>query len=211
LEITHCLRGSFLFLEGSSFSAILTLFRNSPGVSPPINFLLEVLHGNEPAIKAYRKSGFEIERTLRSYVADTAILRNLPTSEGIDVHCADAAAVESLIPEADWTPSFENRFNAHLAIPDQVTFYGAYDGNECVGAVVYCKKLNWLLSLLVKRTHRHRGIGRSLMQHLAGTIPEVVSKLAALNVDGEDASMEAFLKAIGFSHLIDQYEMSRDL
>jgi len=174
-------------------------------------FLLEVLQKNEPAIKAYQKSGFEITRELKCYVADTESLRKLAGNAGIDVRPIDATTFESLLPDADWTPSFENRFTAHLAIPEHVTFFGAYDGEDCVGAVSYCPGLNWLLSLLVKRSERRRGVGRSLLRHLASTIPEVTPKLPALNVDGEDTGMQAFFEAVGFSHLIDQYEMSRSL
>ena len=173
--------------------------------------LLEVLQRNEPAIKAYQKSGFEITREFRCFVAETASLRNLPSSEELDVRLINVATFEGLIPEAEWTPSFENRFTAHLAIPDHVTFFGAYDGHECVGVIAYCQALNWLLSLLVKRSHRRRGVGQSLIRHLGTMMPEATTKLAALNVDGQDTGMQAFLEAVGFSHLIDQYEMSRAL
>jgi len=174
-------------------------------------FLLEVLQDNKPAIKAYQKSGFTVSRELRCFVAETESLRNRSGSAGIDVRPTDAATFESLIPEADWTPSFENRFTAHLAIPDHVTFLGAYDGDDCVGAIAYCQALNWLLFLLVKHSHRRRGVGRSLLQHLTTTMPEDATKLPALNVDGHDTGMQAFFEATGFKHLIDQYEMTRDL
>jgi len=174
-------------------------------------FVLEALQRNEPAIKAYQKSGFEIVRELKCFVAETENLRELPGSVGIDVRPTDAATFESLIPEAEWTPSFENRFTAHLAIPDHISFLGAFDGNDCVGAVSYCAGLNWLLSVLVKRSHRLRGVGTSLLEYLAATMPEASPKLPALNVDGNDKGMQAFFEAIGFSHLIDQYEMTRDL
>ncbi|MCK5828289.1 GNAT family N-acetyltransferase, partial [Candidatus Bipolaricaulota bacterium] len=173
-------------------------------------FILEVLQKNKPAIKAYQKSGFEIARELKCFVAGTDNLRQLPTSASLDIRLIDAGTFEGLIPEARWSPSFENRFTAHLAIPEQVAFLGAYEGDNCVGAISYCAGLNWLLSLLVKRTHRHRGVGRSLLQHLASTLlPEDAPKLAALNVDGDDTDMQAFFEAVGFSHLIDQYEMGR--
>lgn len=174
-------------------------------------FLLEVRQGNEPAIKAYQKSGFEITREFRCFAAETESLRKLPGSTGIDVRITDATTFESLIPEAKWTPSFENRFSAHLAIPDHITFFGAYDGDHCVGAIAYCGKLNWLISLLVKRSHRRRGVGRALLKHLASSMPESVTKLSALNVNGDDKGMQAFFEAAGFSHLIGQYKMSREL
>ena len=171
--------------------------------------LLEVLQRNKSAIKAYQKSGFKITREFRCFVAETERLRKLPSNAGIDVRLTDAAAFEGLIPEAEWIPSFENRFTAHLAIPDHVTFFGAYDGDECVGAIAYCQALNWLLSLLVRRSHRLRGVGRSLLKHLATMMPGTVAKLAAVNVDGQDTGMQTFFEAVGFSPLIDQYEMSR--
>ena len=174
-------------------------------------FLLEVLQSNEPAIKAYQKSGFAIAREFRCYIAGKEHLLSLPGGADIDVRFTDAASFENLIPEADWTPSFENRFTAHRAIPDHVMFLGAYDEGNCVGTIAYCEKLNWLLSLLVKRSYRRHGIGRALLRHLAGTLPDSVTKLAALNVDGQDAGMQAFFEAAGFTHLIDQYEMGRAL
>ena len=174
-------------------------------------FLLEVLQRNKPAIKAYQKSGFEINREFRCFVAETKSLRKLPLRAGIDVRSTDAATFESLILEAEWTPSFENRFTAHLAIPDHVTFFGAYEEDECVGAIAYCQALNWMLSLLVKRSHRRRGVGQSLIRQLATMMPEAATKLAALNVDGQDTGMQTFFEAVGFKHLIDQYEMSRAL
>jgi ribosomal protein S18 acetylase RimI-like enzyme len=174
-------------------------------------FLLEVLQSNEPAIKAYQKSGFEIARELKCYVAETTLLMKLTNSPGIVVRPIDAATFEELVSEADWTPSFENRFTAHLAIPDHVTFIGAFDEDECIGSIAYCSELNWLLSLLVKRSHRRRGVGKVLLKHLAATMPEAATKLPALNIDGDDKGMQAFFGTIGFSHLIDQYEMSRGL
>jgi len=174
-------------------------------------FLLEALQKNEPAIRAYQKSGFEIRREFRCFVTKTESLRNLPSSAEIVVRPTTAATFESLIPEAEWTPSFENRFTAHLAIPDQVAFLGAYDGDDCVGATAYCGRLNWLLSLVVKRSHRRGGVGRALLKYLASSMPGSVTKLPALNVDGDDKGMQAFFERAGFTHLIDQYEMSRDL
>jgi len=54
-------------------------------------------------------------------------------------------------------------------------------------------------------------VGKALLQHLATTMPEAAPKLSALNVDGKDTGMQAFFESSGFSHLIDQYEMSLDL
>jgi ribosomal protein S18 acetylase RimI-like enzyme len=171
-------------------------------------FLLEVLQSNEPAIRAYTKAGFAVTRELRSYVAAKEHLASLPVHDRITVRAADATTFESLSPESDWAPSFENRFSAHRFLPGQVAFLAAHDGPTCVGTAAYCAKLNWLLSLLIKPSHRRRGVGTALLRHVAALMPEAAARLAALNVDGGDAGMQAFFLAAGFDHLVDQYEMS---
>jgi len=174
-------------------------------------FLLEVLQQNEPAIKAYEKSGFAITRELKCIAAETSHLENLAPNPTFEIRPATAETFRTLISEADWVPSFENRFTAQTSIPDHVETLGAFEGETPVGAISYCRDLNWLLSLLVKREHRHRGVGRSLLNALTSLIPADRSRLAALNVDASDEGMLSFFKAVGFSPLVDQYEMQRAL
>jgi ribosomal protein S18 acetylase RimI-like enzyme len=174
-------------------------------------FHLEVLQSNERAIKAYERAGFAVHRELRCYVAEKRHLLALTDCDSVEVRPSNAQTFESLVAEADWTPSFENRFTAHRSLPGHVTFLGAYDGDECIGIIAYCPALHWLLTLLVRRGHRGKGVGRALLHHLATTLPENVSRLAALNVDGGDQGMQAFFAALGFEHLVDQFEMTLDV
>jgi len=174
-------------------------------------FALEVLQQNEAAIAAYRKSGFETARELRCFIADVGTLRDLPDAPDLRIEPIDAPHFHALATEADWTPSFENRFTAVDAIPDQVTIFGAWRGEECVGAIAYAPSLDWLLSLLVRRAARRQGVGRTLVRHLAHRLPETASRLAALNVDGDDTGMQGFFADLGFEPLVDQYEMRRTL
>ncbi len=172
-------------------------------------FVLEVLQQNEPAIKAYRKSGFEIARELRCYAGQVAELRELNRASSIDLRPIDRTELARLEQTADWVPSFENRFSAIGAIADHVQLTGAFVDGDCVGAIAYSPALRWLLTLVVSAEHRRRGVGTALIRHLAGTFDDSVERLTALNVDGGDAGMQSFFEAIGFTHLIDQYEMVR--
>ncbi len=171
-------------------------------------FVLEVLQNNEPAIKAYRKAGFEISRELRSYVADTAAVVGRSTPRW-NLRPIDVARFEDVARDADWLPSFENRISAVRCLADDVTLVGAFDGEDCVGAYVYSAPLRWLLSIVVRPSHRRRGIGRALLAHAAANVPEGVTRVAALNVDGSDTGMQAFFAESGFAELVDQYEMTR--
>jgi len=174
-------------------------------------FVLEVLQQNDPAIKAYRKSGFEIARALKCYAGQASELRALDTPPDIEIRRITRTDLAGLEQSADWIPSFENRFSAVDAIPDAVQLAGAFVNGTCVGATAYVPLLNWLLTLVVDREHRRRGVGTALIARLAGTLPESVTRLSALNVDGTDTGTQAFFESLSFSHLVDQYEMTRDL
>lgn len=171
-------------------------------------FLLEVLASNEPAIKAYTKAGFATRRDLRSFVANAPALA-ATTGGPFVLRPIDEAAWASLAEEMDWLPSFENRISAVRALEGAVSLVGAFDGAKCVGAYAYCPALRWLLSLVVARAHRRRGVGRALVTHAASALPEGVTRLAALNVDGADRGTQQFFERLGFAVLVDQYEMER--
>ena len=172
-------------------------------------FVLEVLQENEPAIKAYTKSGFEISRELRSYAGDLAQIREQAPTLDWAIRNASLQEIEPLESEADWTPSFENRLSIPHQTEDFVVHYGAFDGDRCVGAIGYIPSLHWVQMLVVAASHRRRGIGTALLHHLAGTLPEEAKRLPIINVDRSDEGMEAFFDSLGFAHLIDQFEMTR--
>ncbi|MCX6093102.1 MAG: GNAT family N-acetyltransferase [Candidatus Bipolaricaulota bacterium] len=171
-------------------------------------FVLEVLQTNEPAIKAYRKTGFETSRELRSFVADAAAFAEADPAAW-NLHPIGLAQFEDVARDVDWLPSFENRISALRAIPGDVSLVGAFDGLTCVGAYAYSAPLRWLLSVVVARSQRRRGVGRALITHVAAGLPEGVTRLAALNVDGGDVGMQKFLTRLGFAPLVDQFEMQR--
>ena len=174
-------------------------------------FVLEVLQQNEPAIRAYRKSGFEIARELKCFVAQISELQELDTPLVPEIRPATRADLAKLESSLDWLPSFENRFTAVDAIPDDVKLTGAFVGGVCVGVTAYAPPLNWLLTLVVDRGHRRCGVGTTLIAHLAGTLSETATRLSVLNVDGSDEGAQMFFESLGFSPLVDQYEMVRDL
>jgi ribosomal protein S18 acetylase RimI-like enzyme len=175
-------------------------------------FLLEVLHGNDSAIAAYRKVGFEITRTLACFGVNFHHVTHRPDNEdsSITVSPVDRATIASFAREVDWTPSWENAFASIERMPGELVAYGAHDGNDCVGIIVYTPVLGLILSLVVRRTHRRRGIGARLVRHLARHPPGAPGA-RLLNVDRADCGMLEFLDHVGFRHLIDQYEMTRPI
>ncbi|MDD4904173.1 MAG: GNAT family N-acetyltransferase [Candidatus Bipolaricaulis sp.] len=170
-------------------------------------FVLEVLQDNAPAIRAYRKARFETTRTLRSFVAARSVIRR-PASSRWTLRTIDLMQFERVAEEMDWLPSFENRISAVRAILSDVSLVGAFEKERCVGAYAYSAPLRWLLSL-VCRSHRRLGIGRALLVHVVEHLPDGVERIAALNVNGADDGMQGFLGHLGFTPLVDQFEMRR--
>jgi len=173
-------------------------------------FVLEALKGNEPAIRAYRRSGFEISREFRCFTASTQTVRERPAGP-LPIHVVSSDTVDDLQEATDWLPSFENRFTAPAAVPEQVISHGAFAADRCIGIATYLPILNWLLTLLVHPDVRRRGIGRSLLQRVATQIPDTICNLSVLNVDASDTGMQGFLQQCGFGHLVDQVEMRRTI
>jgi ribosomal protein S18 acetylase RimI-like enzyme len=172
-------------------------------------FLLEVLQVNEPAIRAYSKTGFEVTRDLACFKLQ--LDKGLPASAppaGIEMKETDRAAVAAFSTEIDWQPSWENGFPAMARTPDQLLILGAFDQDRCVGVIVYSPLLNWIMTLVVRRSHRRRGIGTALVGSLAERLPEGLAEVKLLNVDHSDEGMLTFLERLDFDHWIDQFEMA---
>lgn len=175
-------------------------------------FLLEVLQVNEPAIRAYTKAGFEVTRELACFKLklDEPIFSSEPPT-AIEVKEVDRASVAGFSTEVDWQPSWENGFPAIEKTPDQLLILGAFERDRCVGVIVYTPLLNWIMTLVVSRTHRRRGVGSALVQGLVERLPGGLTEVKLLNVDRSDEGMLTFLERLGFDHWIDQYEMARDI
>jgi len=174
-------------------------------------FYLEVIQDNEPAVRAYRKAGFEITRELRCFQLPAAPLRGRDGDGPLPLRPVDRGAVVRFAAEIDWTPSWENSFAAIARIDDRLLILGAFDGEACVGEAVYSPHFNWVMSLVVSRSHRRRGIGSALLGELARNVPAEVESLKVLNVDAGDLATLRLLDAAGATSYVDQYEMALDL
>jgi len=174
-------------------------------------FALEVLQENEPAIKAYRKSGFEITREFRCLIAEPDDVRAVSPRSDAEIRPIGREDLRRLEACSDWLPSFENRFGAVDALSEYVQILGAFVDGRCVGALAYSPKLNWFLTLVVDPAYRRQRIATALTAHMTTLLPPSVTKLVVQNVQMSDAGMLRFFDSLGFGHLVDQYEMTRDI
>ncbi len=173
-------------------------------------FVLEVLAGNGPAIGAYRKAGFEVERTLACYQLETTRLARVPPdgARGIKVVSGERSLVAGLAAEYDWSPSWENGFEAIERIPDELVVLGAHREGRCAGVIAFSPLFAWVMSLVVRREDRRRGVASALVRGLVDRLGMEVKTIKLLNVDATDTAMIALLERLGFEHTVDQYEMA---
>lgn len=176
------------------------------------SFVLEVIKGNEPAIRAYRKAGFEISREFRCFELRIVDLRGGPAGSGLfPIRPVDRQVVSSLAEHASWPPSWENSFAAIERIQDELIVVGAFDGDTCIGTAAYTPMFNWILTIIVEPTYRRQGVGTTLIEALARSLPEEIEGVRLHNVEASDAGMVEFLSGLGFKPLVDQYEMIREV
>lgn len=175
-------------------------------------FLLEVLQVNQPAIKAYQKSGFSITREFDCLGLDRRAFQ-VNDSQDIPVEIKPVAQnrVKEFIGFADWQPSWENSFAAIARIPDEVILRGAFADNEPVGFLAYYPLLNWIMSLVVRRDYRRKGVATALLANFLGDFDGEVAQINLVNVDRSDVAMPAFLQKMGFKLFTSQYEMEMQL
>ena len=131
-----------------------------------------------------------------------------PRPDAHSIRPVDRSVVPGFAEHLEWLPSWENDLPSIERIPDDLVCFGAFDGSDCVGAIVHSPVMNWVLFLGVKRGYRRRGIASSLVGHLAAHLPQVVPELRFANVDPVDTGMAALLTGLGGRLTVKQFEMS---
>lgn len=192
-------------LAGRLFEAALPVLKRRGTV----RFLLEVLQENAPAVKAYERTGFRITRPLVCYQCEHP---ELPGPSGAwEIRPVGRDLLGAFEDQLDWPPSWENSFDALRAIPDEVRLSGAFLGGSCVGLVAYYPALRWIMTLVVQRAHRGKGLGTALLAHALRTSEPGGRPVRVNNVDPSDAAMAAVLRRCGFREFTAQYEMVYEL
>jgi ribosomal protein S18 acetylase RimI-like enzyme len=165
-------------------------------------FVLEVLQENEPAIKAYQKTGFIIVRELDCFELNLDKAKfSVNDVELIEIRPIDKEELELCKDFLDWQPSWETSFASIKRIPDKVFLFGARYKGELVGLLVYYPALNWIMCIAVKKSCRRKGIATMLVKHLSDHLRDKVSSVKLINVQHSDEGTINFLKKVGCLHI----------
>lgn len=182
------------------FAFLLPLLREK-GVK---RYLLEVIQTNTAAFNIYKGLGFSVTRDLVCFkapkaklaAADTDNIRVIPVTD-IDIGICEAMN--------DYSPTWQNSFDAVLAVPEQCAAVIAEQGGEIAGYGIINVKSGSVYQLAVKREMREKGIGAALLCMLSRQTQ--AKDISFINVDSKCESMLDFLQKLGFEETVRQYEM----
>lgn len=170
-------------------------------------FLLEVITQNDPAVSLYEKLGFRRTRELLLLEADPTVSLERPSPGEIEIR--EIHRHED-IPFAlfwDGKPSWQNSLAAVERSIQMKRLLGAFVGNECVGYIIFSG--GRLAQLAVHRDHRRKGIASRLLLEMQRDAHG--QKLHVINLDEAMTESVVFFQNRGFTKVLAQFEMMRDL
>lgn len=169
-----------------------------------VQYLLEVLTSNVPAVKLYRKLGFVDTRRL-------AVFRPEPqkgTKDTTGVVVKPVTLPDWRLYQSFWDgyPSWQNSIDAVERVAGERAIIEAYVNNECIGYGAVFAPAASLMQLAVAREHRRTRIGSAILAAL-----ESSERLKINNIDENLTASLAFYKANGYKQVLNQYEMMKTL
>lgn len=165
--------------------------------------MLEVIEGNQPAIRAYKNLGFTISRKLLCFKGNIE-----PSKKHTDilVRGLDRFQWEIFTSFWDIEPSWQSSIMVLEQMGENSIILGAYQENKLVGYVVYNPVAGKVYQIAVHKNDRKKGIGTQLF-NVIGQMSEGKT-ISINNVDDSSESTSAFLNAIGLRNWVSQFEMS---
>jgi ribosomal protein S18 acetylase RimI-like enzyme len=178
-------------------------------------YLLEVITRNEKALQLYQSLGFRITRRLEclSLKGPMDLRASHADITVTDVKRPQIPLLEkAYLDEAaqGFNPSWQNGWNTINRRPDLYTLVASWENGHCVGYGVMGAGRGGIAQLWVRSDRRRRGLGTRLLQELIIRNPGLKS-YSWVNVDESAVHTLEFLKAVGFTEQLAQFEMEREL
>lgn len=163
--------------------------------------LLEVIRGNEPAIRAYSSTGFEKVRFFHCYKGQPLIDRK---QEAVDVRPEQNPDWDLLSSWGEQQPSWSNSIDAIRREGAATRTWIAWLDKKPVGFISVFLGTQRIRQIAVDPDLRRRRIGFSLLQQVQ---EEMGGPFTLINVDDRNEGLKAFLQQSGLTPSLNQYEM----
>lgn len=169
--------------------------------------LLEVIEGNQPAIRAYENLGFSVVRRLLCF--NGSIQQGKENAE-VSIKDLKNFQWELLCSFWDIEPSWQGSVFVLDPMPESYITLGAYDRDQLVGYIVYGPAAKKIYQFAVDKNYRNRGIGTKLFNAIREK--NGGQTIALNNVDDSSESTSKFLsEKIGLNNWLSQFEMKRTI
>ncbi|PTT42965.1 N-acetyltransferase [Chryseobacterium sp. HMWF028] len=169
--------------------------------------LLEVIDGNQPAIRAYENLGFTIVRRLLCFNGNSK-----DGKENTQVVIRDLKDFQWNILCSFWDiePSWQGSVFVLEPMPENYITLGAYAGEKLVGYIIYGPASRRVYQIAVDKNYRNQGIGTKLFNAI---LEKNGGQAVALNnVDDSSEEISKFLsEKIGLNNWLSQFEMKRPI
>ena len=169
---------------------------------------LEVIQGNEKAIKAYQSVGFIIERDLICYnlKLENNKDNNRTFTNIFRMNSLNEVIWDELENYWEFLPSWENS-NICLKRNKGLEFVKLQDKGKIVAYAIINPVRGNIAQFGVLKEERRKGYGKKLFRYLKS----LSNQLVILNIDSKAHETIEFLERRGFKKLISQHEMQMGL
>lgn len=173
--------------------------------------LLEVINGNERAIRLYRKIGFCEARKLLIFEQKKPMDFAARFAQDFEIRETETADWSLFKSFWDANPSWQNSAEALERSPSPKKIITAVTRRKiCVGYAVFFPKSGFAAQLAVDKNHRRRGIGSLILSEMR-RLSEKEKPLRVNNVDARLINAVEFFKNRGFVETLSQSEMIKIL
>jgi ribosomal protein S18 acetylase RimI-like enzyme len=161
---------------------------------------LEVIEGNNSAIRAYENLGFKMVRKLLCFNG----IINLEEKEiNISIKKVENFQWEKFRSFWDIEPSWQSSITVLENIRQSCTILGAYKDEQLKGYIIYNPAVKKVYQIAVDQNSRRQGIGTKLLSAIGQM--NGGQAISVNNIDDTSENTSAFLNAAGLTNWVSQF------
>ncbi len=168
--------------------------------------VLEVIEGNDKAVKLYEGLGFERTSRVECFKGASPVLKShaatFQTTSIAEAHTVGEAFRE-------WRPTWQNDTPAMALMAEDINATIALLEGMPVGYGMVQKSNGLISQIAVDLIHRRKGIARAMLSHWAET--HDLKNMAILNIPDTDKASTAFFHSFGWENHVNQFVMNANL
>ncbi|PQA92983.1 hypothetical protein B0A69_12520 [Chryseobacterium shigense] len=166
--------------------------------------VLEVIRENKPAVRAYEKMGYVVSRKLDCFSGKLNILKD---NKEVTIQQASELKWNEFVPFWEIQPSWQNAIQSLENSKSLCSIAIAYKDQVKVGYVIFNAVSAKVYQFAVSPDYRGMGIGSSLFSYIREMMKS--DDVYVYNIDDSSTASVCFLKKIGLSKKVVQFEMTR--